>query len=57
MWCGGSPMGRVYREATPAMAARGTAALDDRIGHALAVAAHLLRERRDSRAVHGGEGH
>jgi hypothetical protein len=33
------------------MVARVTAALDDRIGHALAVAAHLLRERRDSRAV------
>jgi hypothetical protein len=38
------------------MAARVTAALDDRIGHVLAVAAYLLRERRDSRAVHGGEG-
>jgi hypothetical protein len=38
------------------MAARVTAALDDRIGHALAVAAYLLRERRDSRAVDGGEG-
>ena len=53
MWCGGSPTGRVYRETTPAMAARVTAALDDRIGHALAVAAYLLRERQDSRAVHG----
>jgi hypothetical protein len=53
---GGSPMGRVYRETTPAMVARVTAALDERIGHALAVAAYLLRERRDSRAVHGGEG-
>ncbi|HZA85051.1 MAG TPA: site-specific integrase, partial [Actinomycetes bacterium] len=40
---GGSPMGRVYRETTPAMLARVTAALDDRIGHALAVAAYLLR--------------
>jgi hypothetical protein len=49
MWCGGSPTGRVYRETTPAMAARVTAGLDDRIGHALAVAAYLLRERRDSR--------
>jgi hypothetical protein len=28
---GGSPMGRVYRETTPAMLARVTAALDDRI--------------------------
>jgi integrase len=33
----GSPMGRVYRETTPAMVARVTAALDDRIGRALAV--------------------
>jgi integrase len=53
---GGSPMGRVYRETTPAMVARVTATLDDRIGQALAVAAYLLRERRDSRAVEGGEG-
>jgi integrase len=53
---GGSPMGRVYRETTPAMMARVTAALDDRIGHALAVAAYLLRERPDWRAVDGGEG-
>jgi hypothetical protein len=36
---GGSPMGRVYRETTPAMVARVTAALDERIGRALAVAA------------------
>jgi integrase len=48
---GGSPMGRVYRETTPAMVARVTAAMDDRIGRALTVAAYLLRERRDSRAV------
>jgi integrase len=53
----GSPMGRVYRETTPAMLARVTAALDDRTGRALAVAAYLLREERDSRAVDGGEGH
>jgi integrase len=53
---GGSPMGRVYRETTPAMVARVTAALDDRIGRALAVAAYLLRERRDLGAVEGGEG-
>jgi integrase len=53
---GGSPMGRIYRETTPAMLARVTAALDDRIGRALAVAAYLLREGRDSRAVDGGEG-
>jgi integrase len=53
---GGSPMGRVYRETTPAMVARVTVALDERIGRALAVAAYLLRERRDSRAVDGGAG-
>src|SRR4029450_11509304 len=50
---GGSPMGRVSRETTPAMVARVTAALDERIGVAERVAAHLLRERRDSRAVEG----
>ena len=49
-------MGRVYRETTPAMLARVTAALDDRIGHALAAGAYLLREHRDWRAVDGGEG-
>jgi hypothetical protein len=32
------------------------AAVDDHIGRALAVAAYLLRERRDSRVVDGGEG-
>jgi integrase len=53
---GGSPMGRLYRETTPAMVARVTAVLDDRIGGALAIAAYLLREGRDSRAVEGGEG-
>jgi integrase len=36
----GRPMGRIYRATTPAMLARVTAALDDRIGHALAVAAY-----------------
>jgi hypothetical protein len=54
---GGSPMGRIYRETTPAILARVTAALDKRIGRALAVAAYLLRERRDSRMVDGGEAH
>jgi integrase len=53
---GGSPMGRIYRETTPAMVARVTATLDERIGRAQAVAAYLLRERRDSRAVDGREG-
>src|SRR5918994_238403 len=42
---GGSPMGRVYRETAPAAGGRVTAALDERIGRALAVAAYLLRER------------
>jgi hypothetical protein len=53
---GGSPMGRVYRETTPVMVARVTAALDERLGRALAVAAYLLRERRDSRVADGGAG-
>jgi hypothetical protein len=38
------------------MVARVAAALDDRIGRVLAVAAYLLREDRDSGAVDGGEG-
>jgi hypothetical protein len=37
------------------MVARVTATLDERIGRALAVAAHLLREGRDSEAVDGGK--
>jgi hypothetical protein len=41
---GGTPMGRVYRETTPAMLARVTTALDEHIRRALAVAAYLLRE-------------
>jgi Phage integrase family len=52
----GSPMGRIYRETTPAIVARVTAAVDDRIGRAQAVAAYLLREGRDWRVVDGGEG-
>ena len=40
-------MGRVYRETTSVMVARATAALEERIGRALAVAASLLRERRE----------
>jgi hypothetical protein len=48
-------MGRVYRETTPAMVARVTAALDERLGRALGVAAYLLCERRDSRVVDGRE--
>jgi integrase len=53
---GGSPMGRVYRETTPVMVARVTAALDERMGRALTVAAYLLRERPISGPVDGGEG-
>ncbi len=43
---GGSPMGRVYRETTPAMLARVTAALDDRLGRAEEIAADLLAAAR-----------
>jgi hypothetical protein len=38
------------------MVARVTAALDEGMGRALAVAAFLLRERRGSRVVDGREG-
>jgi hypothetical protein len=38
---GGSPMGRVYRETTPAMLARVTAALDERIDRAMEAAASV----------------
>jgi hypothetical protein len=40
----GSPMGRVYRETTPTMLARVTAALDERIGRAMAAAGNLPRD-------------
>jgi integrase len=50
---GGSPMDRVYRETIPAILARVTAALDERLGRALAIAADLLREGRDSRSGDG----
>jgi integrase len=40
----GSPMGRVYRETTPTMLARVTAALDERIGRAMAVGGNLPRD-------------
>jgi hypothetical protein len=49
-------MGRVYRETTSAMVARVTAALEERIGRVLAVAASLLREGQDSGVVDGREG-
>ena len=39
---GGRPMGRVYRETTPAMLARVTAELDNRIGPAARITANLL---------------
>jgi hypothetical protein len=38
------------------MLTRVTVSLDERIGHALVVAAYLLREGRNSGAVDGGEG-
>jgi integrase len=41
---GGSPMGRVYRETTPAMLTRVTAALDERITCAERIAAILLSD-------------
>jgi integrase len=40
----GSPMGRVYRETTPAMLARVTTVLDDRISLAEWIAKDLLRD-------------
>ena len=40
----GSPMGRIYRETTPTMLARVTAALDERIGRAMAIAGNLPRD-------------
>ena len=40
----GSPMGRIYRETTPTMLARVTAALDERIGGAKAIAGKLPRD-------------
>jgi integrase len=51
---GGSPMGRIYRETTPAMLAHVTAALDDRIGHAEQSAASFLREAGESGEVRAG---
>jgi hypothetical protein len=37
-------MGRVYRETTPTMLARVTAALDERIGRAMTVGGNLPRD-------------
>jgi integrase len=39
----GSPMGRIYRETTPAMLARVTTVLDDRVSRAERIAKDLLR--------------
>jgi integrase len=44
---GASPMGRVYRETTEAMAARATEVLDERLALAQKVAANLLRGSTD----------
>jgi hypothetical protein len=51
---GGSPMGRVYRETTPAMLARVTAALDERIARALGVAGNPLRDAERSAGAQAG---
>jgi hypothetical protein len=51
---GGSPMGRVYRETTPAMLARVTAALDERIGRAMQVAQCLLSDAEGSAGAQAG---
>jgi len=45
---GGSPMSRVYRETTPAMLARVTAELNERIGRAMTAAASVQRDARES---------
>jgi Phage integrase, N-terminal SAM-like domain len=51
---GGSPMGRVYRETTPAMLARVTAALDERIGRAMGVVRSPLRDAEGSAGAQAG---
>jgi hypothetical protein len=43
----GSPMGRVYRETTPAMLVRVTAALDERIDLARRIAADLCERNEE----------
>jgi integrase len=45
---GGSPMGRVYRETTPAMLARVTAALEERISLALRVEANTFNNQESA---------
>jgi hypothetical protein len=49
-------MGRVYRETTPAVQARVTTALDERLGRAQQVAANLLRGGGDFGVVRRREG-
>jgi integrase len=51
---GGSSMGRVYRETTPAMLARVTTALDERIGRAMEVAGSPLRDAEGSPGAQAG---
>jgi hypothetical protein len=46
-------VGRVYRETTPAMLARVTAALDDRIGLAAQIAGNLLLNEVGKGQRHG----
>jgi hypothetical protein len=51
---GGSPMGRVYRETTPAMLNRVTAALDERIVRAMAVVGNPLHDAERSAGAQPG---
>jgi integrase len=51
---GGSPMGRVYRETTPAMLARVTAVLNERIDRAMMAAASLQRDARGPAGAEAG---
>jgi integrase len=50
----GSPMGRIYRETTPTMLARVTAALDERIGRAMTVAENLSRDAEGWTGIEAG---
>jgi integrase len=50
----GSPMGRVYRETTPTMLARVTAALDERIGRAMALGGNLPRDAEGWTGIEAG---
>jgi hypothetical protein len=51
---GGSPMGRVYRETTPAMLARVITVLDHRIGRAMGSAANPLCGVKESEGTRAG---